>query len=208
MESNPENIKMRLFPAVGLFLSLSVFSFCLSALFLGMRRVMALGGMVASGGPYAIAHPAPGWIWIMPVSIWVGLVALFLHALCARRAGAVSFTGLSWPALFLSLGWNFFEYGFTPPGGHGPAWGWLVCGVLFALMGGVPLYVIIKDALDKMRKNGNGSASALKIKAWSIHGAAAQNVLEGMRGKTLLMVEFAAIAAGILAAIRLFKGFA
>jgi hypothetical protein len=27
-----------------------------------MRPLMRLGGMVASGGPYAIAHPAPHWV--------------------------------------------------------------------------------------------------------------------------------------------------
>jgi hypothetical protein len=52
-----------------------------------------------------------------------------------------SFGGLLWPALFISLGWNFLEYGFDPPFGEGLAWGWLVCGVLFMLMGGIPLWI-------------------------------------------------------------------
>jgi hypothetical protein len=46
-----------------------------------------------------------------------------------------SFVSLLWPGLFLSLGWNFFEYGIRAGG----VAGWLVPGVLFVLMGGVPL---------------------------------------------------------------------
>jgi hypothetical protein len=46
---------------------------------------------------------------------------------------------LAWPALFLSLGWNFWEYGLDPPGGDGVDAGWIVCGVIFVLMGGLPL---------------------------------------------------------------------
>lgn len=45
---------------------------------------------------------------------------------------------LAWPALFLSLAWNFLEYALQPPEGEGIVWGWLIPGVLFVLMGGVP----------------------------------------------------------------------
>ena len=51
------------------FIVLFLFSFSLTLLYQGMRAIMYLGGFVASGGPYAIAHPAPGWVWIVPVSI-------------------------------------------------------------------------------------------------------------------------------------------
>ena len=52
----------------------------------------------------------------------------------------MSLVFLAWPALFLSLGWNFLEYGFFPPEG-GWVWSWLFCGVLFVLMGAVPLVI-------------------------------------------------------------------
>ncbi|MCC7365406.1 MAG: SHOCT domain-containing protein [Dehalococcoidia bacterium] len=54
-----------------------------------------------------------------------------------------SFWPLSWSALFLSLGWNFLEYGLDPPGNgtSADAWGWLLCAVIFGLMGGVPLFL-------------------------------------------------------------------
>jgi hypothetical protein len=47
---------------------------------------------------------------------------------------------LGWPALFISFGFNFFQYGIDPPGDFaGPEWGWIVPGVVFWVMGGVPL---------------------------------------------------------------------
>ena len=74
--------------------------------------------------------------------IFGGLICLGLFLWFASRLGGsyASLAGLAWPALFLSLGWNFFEFGIDPPEpDDGPVWGWLICGVLFALMGGVPL---------------------------------------------------------------------
>lgn len=52
---------------------------------------------------------------------------------------------LAWPALFLSLGWNFLEFGLDPPGGGGPEWGWLICAIVFGLMGGVPLLLVLPE---------------------------------------------------------------
>ncbi len=108
---------------------------CLTIFFLGMRGVMDLGGFVATGGPYAIEHPAPDWVWVIPVCIWVGLMSGALQAGAAAATGGFSLLYLGWSGTFLAGGWNFFEYGFRPPGGGGWAWGWLVCGVTFAAMG-------------------------------------------------------------------------
>jgi hypothetical protein len=129
----------------------TVFSvaFCITCLYHGMRGVMRLGGFVASGGPYAIAHPAPNWVWVMPLSILVGMACFFLN-LFSSDADGVNLMPLAWPALFLSLGWNFLEFAFTPPGG-GFAWGWLICGVFFIPMGGLPLILAFKPVRDKIR---------------------------------------------------------
>ena len=55
----------------------------------------------------------------------------------ARTAGLVL---LAWPALFISLGWNFLEFAlFPPPPDTGIELGWLIPGVLFVIMGAVPL---------------------------------------------------------------------
>ena len=54
----------------GLLFHFTIFgaAFAVTCLYQGMRPIMRLGGMVASGGPYAITHPAPSWVWILPVS--------------------------------------------------------------------------------------------------------------------------------------------
>jgi hypothetical protein len=124
-------------------------AFAISILYQAMRPIMRLGGMVASGGPYAIDHPAPTWVWVMPLAIFFGMACLFINLFSSRSEG-VNLMPLAWPGLFLSLGWNFLEFTFNPPGG-GLAWGWLVCGVLFVLMGGLPLLLAFKPARDKFR---------------------------------------------------------
>lgn len=132
-------------------------AFAISLLYQAMRPIMRLGGMVARGGPYAIEHPAPSWVWIMPVAILSGMVCFFIN-LSSSDSEGVNLMPLAWPGLFLSLGWNFLEFAFAPPGG-GFAWGWLVCGVLFVLMGGLPLLLAFKPAREKIRfrlQNGEG----------------------------------------------------
>ena len=61
-----------------------------------------------------------------------------------------------WPAIFLSLGWNFCEYGFFAS--EGLVWGWIICGVVFMLMGGLPLYLVARkttwsELLEATKKN-------------------------------------------------------
>jgi hypothetical protein len=145
-------------------------AFCISCLYHGMRPLMRLGGMVASGGPYAIEHPAPPWVWIMPVAIILGMVCFFLNLFSSGEEG-VNLIPLAWPALFLSLGWNFLEFTFSPPGG-GIAWGWLVCGVVFVLMGGLPLLLAFKSMGEKIRSRSQ-SDQGLKPYAvqWLLVGA-------------------------------------
>jgi hypothetical protein len=103
-----------------------------------MRAVLEIGGSCASGGPYVSARQCPDVTWLMPVGIvggaFCGIAYFFL-----KPARAPSFTSLLWPALFLSLGWNFLDFGLKPPGRTGVDWGWLVCAIVFALMGGLPL---------------------------------------------------------------------
>jgi hypothetical protein len=118
--------------------------FCLTLLFLGMRAVMDVGGACADGGPYVSAQPCPDGV---PLAMIGGIFGLFLFgglaALGGSRIGG-TYGGLvffAWPALFLSLGWNFLEYGFTLPGGW--EWGWIIPGVLFVLMGGGPLLALV-----------------------------------------------------------------
>jgi Short C-terminal domain len=106
---------------------------------------MDVGGFCAEGGPFVIEQHCPqGVPGVLIGSLWGGIILAGVYAWQAFRYKVPSFVGLLWPALFLSLGWNFLEYAFDPPGtGGGVVWGWLVCGVVFMLMGGLPLLVML-----------------------------------------------------------------
>jgi hypothetical protein len=130
------------FTAVGVFL----FAVGLTILFQGMRSVMEIGGYYASGGPYEIRQECPDNASMIPVSIFVGLAGT-AFVLAGTFRGGPKLVALAWPALFLALGWNFLEYAFDPPPPDtGIVWGWLVCGVLFVAMGGLPLLFVLLNA--------------------------------------------------------------
>ncbi len=138
---DPEDEAQRRWAVRGLlwvFLFVAGLAACLTIVFLTMRQVMAIGGACSTGGAYVSARACPQAIWLMPVAIIAGLACLGLY-LFRRPAGTGNIALLAWPALFLSLGWNFLEFGLWPPGGQGLAWGWLICAAVFALMGGAPL---------------------------------------------------------------------
>ena len=126
--------------SVIIFASLAAVASGLTLLFLGMRAVMDVGGACADGGPYVSAQPCPdGAPLAILGGLWGGIIALGIYAWQTFRRGVPGLLALAWPALFLSLGWNFLEYGLNAPGPQKLEWGWLVCAVVFGLMGGVPL---------------------------------------------------------------------
>jgi hypothetical protein len=126
-------------------------AFTLTILWLSMRAVMGIGGSCASGGPYVPAVQCPdAVVALTPLSIFGififgGLAAWGGAKLAGRWLGLIA---LGWPALFLSLGWNFLEFGFAPPGGNNGelVWSWIFCGIVFVLMGGIPLVVGLRGA--------------------------------------------------------------
>ncbi len=130
---------------IGIFVSLTGVAAALTLLFLGMRSVMDVGGFCASGGPYVIETECPqGTPAIMVGSILGGIVLAFVYVGLAVKNHVPSFAALLWPALFLSLGWNFLEYAFDSPlADGGVVWGWLICGIVFMLMGGLPLIAML-----------------------------------------------------------------
>ena len=127
---------------IGSFLGLAGLACGLTLVYLCMRAVMEVGGACADGGPYVSAQPCPeGVPVLMLLGIFGSLISLgiFVWGASALGGGYAALALWAWPALFLSLGWNFLEYGFSPPEGmEGGEAGWIVCGVLFWLMGGLP----------------------------------------------------------------------
>jgi len=127
---------------VGVFM----FAAGLTILFSGMRAVMAVGGYCASGGPYEIRQPCPDGTGLIVFGIFGGLIGTGLVVAGTFRGGPKLYA-LAWPALFVSLGWNFLEFGVNPPPPTtGLVWGWLICGVLFMAMGGIPLLFLLFGA--------------------------------------------------------------
>jgi hypothetical protein len=116
-------------------------------IFLGMRAVMDIGGYCAEGGPYVIETHCPEGVPLLMTLAFPGAFGAIGLMLWGGSPIGRQYQGLAffaWPALFLSLGWNFLEYGVNPPGGGGLAWGWLICGVVFVAMGGVPLIAVLR----------------------------------------------------------------
>jgi hypothetical protein len=120
---------------------------CLTLVFLGMRAVMDVGGFCAEGGPYVIETHCPEGV---PLVMIGGVFGLFgFGGLTAWKGSMIgssygTLVLLAWPALFISLGWNFLEYAIWPPGGEGIVLGWLIPGVIFVLMGGLPLLAFLR----------------------------------------------------------------
>ncbi len=136
--------------AINTFIGVAAVTVCLTVLFLCARAVMDVGGACASGGPYVVAQPCPeGVAWMTPVSILLGLVALGWYVGWRSGLSGPAWGILAWPALFLSLGWNFWEYGLNPPDGGGVVAGWIVCGVVFVLMGGLPLLALKSSSIRR-----------------------------------------------------------
>lgn len=153
-----------------------VVAMCITLVFLSMRSVMDVGGSCASGNtPFEIATPCPDGTWVMPVAIPLGVVAAGAFAVLAP-AGLGGLVMLAWTGLFLSLGWNFLEYGVDPPGPQdGPVWGWVVCGVLFVAMGAGPLLAVVplaRGARDGIRLRRAGGAEAVARRVAAVRAAA------------------------------------
>jgi len=155
--------------AVWIFVSMTALAAALTILFLSMRSVMRVGGACGSGNPpFVIATPCPKGIPLLMIgSIWGGLVFAGIYTWQSIRAGGPTLIGFAWPALFLSLGYNFLEYGLKPPTGHGPIYGWLIPGVLFVIMGGVPLAFLLRtlrSSTTVSSRVGRASAAMMRLR--------------------------------------------
>ncbi len=135
-------------------LSLAGLACALTLVFLSSRSVMNVGGFCAEGGAYNIRQHCPQGIpGVLIGSIWGGLILAFAYAVVGAFFNIPTLVALAWSALFLSLGWNFFEYAFDPtPPMHGLIWSWLLCGVIFVLMGGIPLFATLPAIIREFQR--------------------------------------------------------
>ena len=131
------------------FIGVTLLAYGITALWFGMRDVMDVGGYCPEGGPYEIRQTCPDSAeLLMFTGIPAGIIGLFIAMLGAGRAarGAGGLLLLGWPALFISLGYNFIDYAINPPENMDGTVGWWICGVIFGLMGlpallGIPMLV-------------------------------------------------------------------
>src|ERR1044071_2608881 len=125
----------------------------ITLVFLGMRAVMDVGGFCAEGGPYEIQTRCPeGTALLLPLAIFGGVASALLMSWKGQQLGSpfgASVT-LAWPALFISLGWNFLQYGLWPGAHSGVAWGWVIPRVLLEIMGIVPLVGLLPSRRGRM----------------------------------------------------------
>ncbi|RCG23390.1 hypothetical protein DQ384_34055 [Sphaerisporangium album] len=121
--------------SIGTFVGLGGLACCLTMLYLDARVLMSIGG---GCGP-EVGVPCPQGVgWIMPVSILGGIAALGVYLVSLLPVGP-RLALLAWPAVFLSLGWAFWEAAMATPSAE---LGFMICAVVFAITGGLPLIVL------------------------------------------------------------------
>lgn len=114
--------------------------FCATCLYLSFRKVMDLGGFVARGGPYEIAHPMPDWmVWVAPTATFLFIIFGIISQILAVQTGGVNFFRSGWVVIFLSGGLMDLEYGIFKY--HRIIWSWLISGIIFTVMGAGPLFL-------------------------------------------------------------------
>lgn len=119
--------------------------FCITCFAMAAGHVLQLGG-------YATERNM-SWIWIVPVTLLGGLALVFVNLATSKRYPELKTAILAWPGLFLSLGVIILVNGLAPLFDYKPARGGLVVmGVLFVLMGGLPLYLIARNWIRRLRQ--------------------------------------------------------
>jgi hypothetical protein len=187
---------------ISIFIGLGVFCLSLTVLYLSMRAVLGVGGFCAEGGPYEIKTHCPGGTaYLTPLSIlfMLGGGALYFFS-SVKILNSPKWGCFFWSALFISLGWNFLDFGMHPVQGNELDFSLLTCGIMFVLMGIVPVF--IPNFLIQIFNND----SALNLKT-ILFGKNSQSVTEKKwhESRTLLLfIHFASAAIGIYCGILIF----
>ena len=138
-DEEPEGV--RPWPLFVVVASSAVIGASLALIWLATRAVMSLGAVVTGGGSIELTSgPPPTWIAALPVAIIALVVAMQTSKGLSDRYDTPSMMVLSWSALFLTLSWNFIDFGLRG-GGGAPMLGLLIPGIAFVVMGLGGLYV-------------------------------------------------------------------
>jgi hypothetical protein len=139
----------------------------LSSLSWATGELLSNGGACAIGGPYEIEHACSNVALVVPVATISMLIsgATFLIFMRRLRVGCRLPVLLAWPVLFISLGWNLFKSGFPFGGDRAIVVGYVVSGVLFVVMGGVPLGLLLRPSTlkKKMRLDGHPGRARIHL---------------------------------------------
>jgi hypothetical protein len=117
-----------------------------------LRAATAVGGSCADADAFLSTQPCrshPGTALLLAVAC--ALACLLAVSWGAAVLGAPRPLFLAWPALALTLGWNFLRDGFDPPMGEGLALGYVVGGVVFLVLGAAPLLLRLSAAREERR---------------------------------------------------------
>ena len=144
----------------GSIVSWLLFSLSFSLLYMGSAVVMGLGGFCASGGPYVIETECPdAVVAYVPLSIFGGLIAVGIGANFAQGFGT-PLISWAWSILFVGLGAAFLISS-AQPGGIT----FLIIGVMFVLMGIVPLIWELRASPRRLFLGSTNSADTRFVEA-------------------------------------------
>jgi hypothetical protein len=160
----------------------------ITIMYLGMRDVMEIGGVCASGGPFEIRVECPDGTWAIIVAAFAGLIAVMVWGAAGSYLGSPRLYLLAWPALFISLGYNFLDGGLNVVEGRSSIGDWVLASTFFA-MGGIPLVIAL---LNGTVRNAVFGAN----KPFSAAGLAASPLGATASGFDLTEIEHALRAAG------------
>lgn len=168
---------------------------------------MEVGGACAEGGAFEIAVPCPKGV---PLLVTGGLlgggVMCAIYAWKVSKYQIPSFLAFAWPALFLSLGWNFLEFGLNPPGPEsGLVWGWLICAIVFGLMGGLPLLATIKPVFKRFAGATSDEAWNTKSSVGLVRARAGPGIVNSGSSWYWFVIQVLAIVAGTYLGLTFFR---
>jgi hypothetical protein len=167
-------------------------------LYSGMRVIMRTeGGFVAAGGPYEIAHPAPDWVWLIPLAVMTTIMLVMFNVFTAWRGQGINLVAVWWSALFIALGWNFLDFGISSPFGGGIEWGWLIPGVLFWVMGLAPLVLLGRWFREGWRR--------VRDRQMTLPGPGMFGMPSAEVPAAYVVAQVAGIALGVIGGIALFR---